>query len=45
VSEALDATFRLGDETRVLLELQHAHSRQNGDRFRLIAFLEVQTWR
>lgn len=45
VTEALDVTFQLGDETRLLAEVSHAHSRQNGDRFRLIAFLEVQTWR
>lgn len=45
VTEALDATFQLADEARILLELSHAHSRQNGDRFRIVAYLEVHAWR
>lgn len=45
VSESLVGVATLTSQTRVLLELSHAHNRVVGDRFRGIVTLLVETWR
>ncbi|WP_236605917.1 hypothetical protein [Sandaracinus amylolyticus] len=45
VSESIDAIFDLTEQASILVELQHAASRVVGNRFRLIAWLRVETWR
>ena len=45
ISESLIAVATLTAQTRILLELTHAHNRVIGDRFRGIVTLLVETWR
>lgn len=45
VSESIDTIVRLTEQARIAIELVHAYSRVVGNRFRLIAWLRVETWR
>ena len=45
VSESVIAVATLTTQTRILVELTHAHNRVVGDRFRGIVTLLVETWR
>ena len=45
VSEAAGLALRLSEVTEVVVELEHAHSRVVGHRFRGLAALHVEVWR
>ena len=45
VSTILGARWEVSDESLVVIELQHAHSRRSGDRLRVLAMWRVLAWR
>ncbi len=45
VATTLSALWTITEQSTVLIELQHAHSRTVGHRFRGMLFLRVMTWR
>jgi hypothetical protein len=45
VSAVLGLRWQVGRETRVLAEIEHAHSRVTGHRLRAVVALDVEVWR
>lgn len=45
VSESIDGIVTITEQASIVIELMHANSRVVGNRFRLIAWLRVETWR